>query len=216
MSQECIGRPPWRVRSPASRASDSCDCPAVRPPGVFLKAAQSARKLPASESLGALRSAAGSPRTSEALFRHPTYPPPLPSNGLCGLSVVVRCAAPQRRVPRRGEDRSRNPFIQITHKRRKQAQDPSPKKGGRPKPPCMPSRLISLSRRPARPPAVLDARAAWCLPFRMAFAIQWSGPMGPATTHRNSPIDALRYVIEMLGKGYADVVIVDLSENGKA
>jgi hypothetical protein len=40
--------------------------------------------------------------------------------------------------------------------------------------------------------------------------------MGPATTHRNSPIDALRYATEMLGKGYADVVIVDLAENGKA
>jgi hypothetical protein len=40
--------------------------------------------------------------------------------------------------------------------------------------------------------------------------------MGPATTHRNSPIDARRYAIEMLGKGYADVMIVDLPENGKA
>jgi hypothetical protein len=42
--------------------------------------------------------------------------PPQPSNGLCGLSVVVRCAAPRPRVPRRGEDRFRNPFIQITRK----------------------------------------------------------------------------------------------------
>ena len=43
-----------------------------------------------------------------------------------------------------------------------------------------------------------------------------TGPMGPATTHRDSPVEALRYAIEMLGKGYADVVIVDLAENGKA
>ncbi len=50
----------------------------------------------------------------------------------------------------------------------------------------------------------------------MSFAIQWTGPIGPATTHRNSPIEALRYALEMLGKGYADVVIVDLAENGKA
>jgi hypothetical protein len=40
--------------------------------------------------------------------------------------------------------------------------------------------------------------------------------MGPATTHRTSPNDALRYGIEMLGKGYADVMIMDLAENGKA
>jgi hypothetical protein len=36
--------------------------------------------------------------------------------------------------------------------------------------------------------------------------------VGPATTHRNGPIDALRYAIRMLGKGYADVVIVDLGK----
>jgi len=40
--------------------------------------------------------------------------------------------------------------------------------------------------------------------------------MGRVTTHRNSPIDALRYAIEMLDKRYADVVIVDAAENGKA
>ena len=39
-----------------------------------------------------------------------------PLNGLRGLSVAVRCAAPRRRAPRRGEDGFRNPFIQITHK----------------------------------------------------------------------------------------------------
>jgi hypothetical protein len=50
----------------------------------------------------------------------------------------------------------------------------------------------------------------------MPFAIQWTGPAGPTMTHRNNPIDALRYAIEMLGKGYADVVIIDLAENGKA
>ncbi len=40
--------------------------------------------------------------------------------------------------------------------------------------------------------------------------------MGPATPHRHSPAEALRYAIEMVGKGYADVVIVDLADNGKA
>jgi hypothetical protein len=40
--------------------------------------------------------------------------------------------------------------------------------------------------------------------------------MGTAMTHRDSPIAALRYAGEMLGKGYADVIIVDLAEHGKA
>ena len=66
------------------------------------------------------------------------------------------------------------------------------------------------------PPAVLDARAAWYPAFPMAFAIQWTGPMGPASTRRKAPVDALKYAVELLAKGYADVVIVDLAENGKA
>ena len=49
----------------------------------------------------------------------------------------------------------------------------------------------------------------------MAFAIQWTGPQGPASTRRKDPVDALRYAVEMLGKGYVDVVIVDLAENGQ-
>jgi hypothetical protein len=40
--------------------------------------------------------------------------------------------------------------------------------------------------------------------------------MGPASTQRKDPVDALRYATQMLGKGYADVVIVDLAENGQA
>ena len=50
----------------------------------------------------------------------------------------------------------------------------------------------------------------------MAFAIQWTGPIGPASTQRKDSVDALRYAMQMLGKGYADVVIVDLAEDGKA
>ncbi len=50
----------------------------------------------------------------------------------------------------------------------------------------------------------------------MAFAIQWTGPSGPASTQRKDPIDALRYAMQMLAKGYADVVIVELAEDGKA
>ena len=64
--------------------------------------------------------------------------------------------------------------------------------------------------------AVLEARAAWYPTFPMAFAIQWTGPMGPASTRRKDPVDALKYAVEMLGKGYADVVIVDPTENGQA
>jgi hypothetical protein len=48
----------------------------------------------------------------------------------------------------------------------------------------------------------------------MAFEIQWTGPTGPASTRRKDPADALKYAVEMLEKGYADVVIVDLAENG--
>ena len=40
--------------------------------------------------------------------------------------------------------------------------------------------------------------------------------MGPASTRRKDPVDALKYAVELLAKGYADVVIVDLAENGKA
>jgi hypothetical protein len=50
----------------------------------------------------------------------------------------------------------------------------------------------------------------------MAFSIRWSGPLGPASTQRTDGIDALNYGLQMLGKGYADVVIVDLAEGGKA
>jgi hypothetical protein len=39
----------------------------------------------------------------------------------------------------------------------------------------------------------------------MAFAIQWTGPQGLASTRRKDPVDALKYAIEMLGKGYAEV-----------
>jgi hypothetical protein len=38
--------------------------------------------------------------------------------------------------------------------------------------------------------------------------------MGPASTQRKDPVDALRYAMQMLGKGYADVVIVDLGRLG--
>jgi len=48
----------------------------------------------------------------------------------------------------------------------------------------------------------------------MAFAIQWTGPIGTASTQHKDQVDALRYAMQMLGKGYADVVIV--AEDGKA
>ena len=40
--------------------------------------------------------------------------------------------------------------------------------------------------------------------------------MDPASTQRKNPVKALRYAMQMLGKGYADIVIVDLAEDGKA
>jgi hypothetical protein len=50
----------------------------------------------------------------------------------------------------------------------------------------------------------------------MSFTIQWTGSFGPATTHRDSPIEAIRFAIEMLGKGFDNVVIVDVDRDGKA
>jgi hypothetical protein len=50
----------------------------------------------------------------------------------------------------------------------------------------------------------------------MPFAIQWTGSLGPATTHRDNPVEAIRFAIEMLGKGFDGVVIVDPAQDGKA
>ena len=50
----------------------------------------------------------------------------------------------------------------------------------------------------------------------MFFTILWTAPTGPATTRRNNPIEAIRCAIQMLAKGYADVVIVDPSKGEKA
>jgi len=44
----------------------------------------------------------------------------------------------------------------------------------------------------------------------MTFAIQWTGPLGPATTQRrDSPAEALKSAMELLSNGYTQVVIVD-------
>jgi hypothetical protein len=48
----------------------------------------------------------------------------------------------------------------------------------------------------------------------MPFTITWSGPTGAASTRRNTPVDALNWAIEMMGKGFQEVVILD--ENRKA
>jgi hypothetical protein len=40
--------------------------------------------------------------------------------------------------------------------------------------------------------------------------------MGPATSQRDDAVEALRFAVEMFGKGHADVVIVDLARDGKA
>ena len=50
----------------------------------------------------------------------------------------------------------------------------------------------------------------------MAFAIRWTTPNGPASTRRKDPVNALSYAVQMLGKGYSDVVIVDSSDERKA
>jgi hypothetical protein len=41
-------------------------------------------------------------------------------------------------------------------------------------------------------------------------------PNGTSINSAQKPVDALRYAVQMFGRGYTDVVIVDLSEDGKA
>jgi hypothetical protein len=53
------------------------------------------------------------------------------------------------------------------------------------------------------------------IPSGMSFAIQWAGATGSTTTRRDTPLETLSYATEMLGKGYAGVVFVDLAEGGK-
>ena len=50
----------------------------------------------------------------------------------------------------------------------------------------------------------------------MPFEIQWTGPTAPESTRLESPADAFKYAAQMFERGYADVVIVDLAEDGKA
>jgi hypothetical protein len=50
----------------------------------------------------------------------------------------------------------------------------------------------------------------------MPFTIQWTGPLGLAATTRDSPIEAIKIAVDMLGKGYIDVVIVDRTQGSKA
>jgi hypothetical protein len=49
----------------------------------------------------------------------------------------------------------------------------------------------------------------------MTFEIQWTGHQGAAMTHRDTSAKAIRFAIEMLGKDFTDVVIVDLANGGK-
>jgi hypothetical protein len=52
----------------------------------------------------------------------------------------------------------------------------------------------------------------------MFFTILWTAPTGPATNMRTGPIEAVQCAIQMLGKGYADVMIavVDPSKGDRA
>jgi hypothetical protein len=50
----------------------------------------------------------------------------------------------------------------------------------------------------------------------MPFTIQWTGPLGPATTSRDSPVEAIRFAVELLGNAYGDVLIIDQTQGGKA
>jgi hypothetical protein len=49
----------------------------------------------------------------------------------------------------------------------------------------------------------------------MRFEIQWTGHQGAAMTHRDTAAEAIRFAIEMLGKDFTDVVIIDTNESAK-
>jgi len=49
----------------------------------------------------------------------------------------------------------------------------------------------------------------------MRFEIQWTGHQGAAMTHRDTAAEAIRFAIDMLGKDFTDVVIIDTNENAK-
>jgi hypothetical protein len=49
----------------------------------------------------------------------------------------------------------------------------------------------------------------------MRFQIQWTGHQGAAMAHRATPVEAIRFAIEMFGKDFTDVVIIDTDEGGK-
>jgi hypothetical protein len=46
----------------------------------------------------------------------------------------------------------------------------------------------------------------------MPFEIQWTGHQGAAMTRRDTPVEAVEFAAEMIGKGFADVVILDLDD----
>jgi hypothetical protein len=50
----------------------------------------------------------------------------------------------------------------------------------------------------------------------MPFAIQWTGVTGPTSTHRDTALEALKCATELVGRGRAEVVIIDLAEGGRA
>jgi hypothetical protein len=50
----------------------------------------------------------------------------------------------------------------------------------------------------------------------MPFAFQWTDSLGPATTNRDTPIEAIRFAIDMLAKRFRDLLIIDLNQDGKA
>jgi hypothetical protein len=54
------------------------------------------------------------------------------------------------------------------------------------------------------------------VPLRDAFRHSVAGPLGPASTQRDEARRALNYAMQLLGKGYSEVVIVDLAEGGQA
>jgi hypothetical protein len=50
----------------------------------------------------------------------------------------------------------------------------------------------------------------------MPFTIQWTAPLGPDMTSRESELDAIKAATEMLGQGYTEILIVDEGPDGKA
>jgi hypothetical protein len=54
-------------------------------------------------------------------------------------------------------------------------------------------------------PGFFVLRPEACYEVTMPFEIQWTGHQGAAMTHRDTAVEAVKFAVEMLRKGFADL-----------